>query len=153
MAGALRPRDDGRPRWRAGAELPPVGERLQSPYDPEVHYSTKRQIEWSGYKVHVTETCDDDAAHLVTHVKTCPAMQQDMTSTAEIHECLAAKGLLPSEHFVDSAYVDAALLVSSRRDHGDLARRAGAGRVELAIPHEPRLRHAPLCRSTGSTNR
>jgi transposase len=41
-------------------------------------------------------------------VKTCPAMEQDMTSTAEIHTCLAAKGLLPSEHFVDSAYVDCA---------------------------------------------
>ncbi len=33
-----------------------------------------------------------------------------MTSTAEIHERLAAKGLLPAEHFVDSAYVDAGLL-------------------------------------------
>jgi transposase len=109
---------DGRPRWRAGAELPPVGERLQSPYDPEAHYSTKRQMEWSGYKVHVTETCDEDAAHLVTHVLTCPAMRPDMASTAGIHERLAAKGLLPSEHFVDSAYVDAALLVESRRDHG-----------------------------------
>jgi transposase len=109
--------DGGRPRWKAGAELPPVGERLQSPYDPEVHYSTKRQIEWSGYKVHVTESCDDDAAHLVTHVMTCPAMQQDMTSTAEIHERLASKGLMPAEHFVDSAYVDAALLVGSSRDH------------------------------------
>jgi transposase len=110
--------DDGRPRWRTAAELPPVGERLQSPYDPEMHYSTKRQMEWSGYKVHVTETCDEDAAHLVTHVKACPAMEQDMTSTAEIHEYLAVKGLLPAEHFVDSAYVDAGLLVSSRRDHG-----------------------------------
>src|SRR5215218_2289859 len=109
---------DGTPRWRAGSELPPVGERLQSPYDPEAHYSTKRQMEWSGYKVHVTETCDADAAHLVTDVMTCPAMQQDMTSTAEIHVRLAAKGLLPSEHFVDSAYIDAALLVGSRRDHG-----------------------------------
>jgi len=110
--------DDGRPRWWTAAELPPVGERLQSPYDPEMHYSTKRQMEWSGYKVHVTETCDEDAVHLVTHVKACPAMEQDMTSTAEIHECLAAKGLLPAEHFVDSAYVDAGLLVSSQRDHG-----------------------------------
>jgi transposase len=108
----------GRPRWRAGAELPPVGDRLQSPYDPEAHYSTKRRLEWSGYKVHVTEACDEGAAHLVTHVETCPAMRQDMTSTAEIHERLAAKGLLPSEHFVDSAYVDAALLGGSRRDHG-----------------------------------
>jgi transposase len=109
---------DGPPRWRAGTELPPVGERLQSPYDPEAHYSTKRQMEWSGYKVHVTETCDEDAAHLVTHVMTGPAMQPDMASTAEIHERLAAKGLLPAEHFVDAAYVDAALLVGSQRDHG-----------------------------------
>ena len=109
---------DGPPRWRAVAELPPVGERLQSPYDPEMHYSTKRQMEWSGYKVHVTEACDEDAVHLVTHVMTCPAMQPDMASTAEIHERLAAKDLLPSEHFVDSAYVDAGLLVSSQRDHG-----------------------------------
>ena len=106
------------PRWRAGSELPPVGERLQSPYDPQMHYSTKRQMEWSGYKVHVTETCDEDAAHLITHVMTKPAMQPDMASTADIHECLAAKDLLPGEHFVDSAYVDAALLVGSRRDHG-----------------------------------
>jgi transposase len=110
--------DDGRPRWRAGSELPPVGERLQSPYDTEAHYSTKRQMEWSGYKVHLTETCDESTAHLITHAMTCPAMQQDMTSTAGIHDCLAAKDLLPAEHFVDSAYVDAALLVSSQRDHG-----------------------------------
>jgi transposase len=106
------------PRWRAGAELPPVGERLQSPYDPEAHYSTKRQMEWSGYKVHVTETCDTDAAHLITHVMTCPAMQPDMASTADIHQRLAEKGLLPAEHFVDAGYVDAALLVGSQRDHG-----------------------------------
>ena len=110
--------ENGPPRWRAGAELPPVGERLQSPYDPEAHYSTKQQMEWSGYKVHVTETCDSDAAHLVTHVMTCPAMQPDMASTAGIHKCLADKGLLPAEHFVDAGYVDAALLVDSQRDHG-----------------------------------
>ena len=110
--------NDGRPRWRAGSELPAVGERLQSPYDPEMRYSAKRQMEWSGHKVHVTETCDDDTAHLITHVETCLAMQQGMTSTASTHDRLAAKGLLPAEHFVDAAYVDAALLVESRRDHG-----------------------------------
>ena len=75
-------------------------------------------MEWSGYKVHVTETCDEDSAHLVTHVLTRPAMQPDMASTADIHRRLADKGLLPAEHFVDAAYVDAALLVGSRRDHG-----------------------------------
>lgn len=89
-------RDDGRPRWRAKTELPPVGERVQSPYDPDMHYSIKGQLVWYGYKVHVTETCDADTAHLITHVETCPAMQPDMTSTATIHARLAAKGLLPA---------------------------------------------------------
>jgi transposase len=56
----------GPPRWRDGAELPPVGERIQSPYDPEMHYSAKRGMEWSGYKVHVSETCDKKAAHIIT---------------------------------------------------------------------------------------
>jgi transposase len=110
-------RDGGSPRWRAGTELPPVGERLQSPYDPDVHYSAKRGLEWSGYKVHLTETCDDAAAHVITHVRTDLAMQFDMSSTAGIHAGLAAKGLLPAEHFVDCAYVSADLLVSSRRDY------------------------------------
>ena len=110
--------DDGQLRWRKIEELPPVAERMQSPHDPEAHFSMKRQLGWVGYKVHVTETCDDDAAHLITHVTTCPAMQPDMTSTAGIHERLAAKGLLPAEHFVDSAYVDAGLLASSQRDYG-----------------------------------
>ncbi len=107
-----------RSRWRAGAELPPVGDRLQSPYDPEMHYSTKRSLEWSGYKVHVTETCDEDAAHVITHVKTCPAMDADMSSTAEIHKALAEKQLQPAEHFVDSAYVNAELLQQSQALHG-----------------------------------
>src|SRR5215212_4053880 len=110
--------DDGRLRWRSVAELPPVAERVQSPYDLEAHFSLKRQFGWTGYKVHGTEACDDDAVHLITHVMSRPAMRPDMTSTAEIHECLAAKGLLPSEHFVDSGYVDAGLLAGSRRDHG-----------------------------------
>jgi transposase len=110
--------DDGRLRWRKVEELPPVAERMRSPHDPEAHFSVKRQLAWVGYKVHVTETCDDDAAHLVTAVTTCPAMRPDMTSTAGIHEGLAAKGRLPAEHFVDAAYVDAGLLAGSRRDHG-----------------------------------
>ena len=76
--------DGGRPRWRSIAELPPVADRMQSPYDPEAHFSMKRQMAWVGYKVHVTEACDGDAAHLITHVQTCPSMRPDMASTAEI---------------------------------------------------------------------
>ncbi len=91
---------------------------MQSPYDPQAHFSMKGHLSWTGYEVHVTEACDDDAAHLITHVKTCLSMRPDMTSTAEIHESLAGKELLPGEHFVDSGYVDAELLAISQREHG-----------------------------------
>jgi transposase len=96
----------------------PVGERIQSPYDPEMHYSTKRGMEWSGYKVHVTETCDAKALHVITHVETRPAMEFDLSAMADIHTHLAAREMLPREHFVDSAYVSADLLVTSQRKHG-----------------------------------
>ncbi len=111
-------REAGRLRWRSAAELPPVAERIQSPHDPEARFSMKRQLRWTGYKVHVTEACDDDMARVITDVTTCPSMRPDMTSTAGVHDRLAAKGLPPAEHFVDSGYVDAGLLASSRRDHG-----------------------------------
>ena len=111
-------REDRPPRWRDGAELPPVGERIQSPYDPEMHYSAKRGMEWSGYKVHVTETCDAKAVHVITHVETRPAMEFDISVMEGIHKHLAAREMLPREHFVDSAYVSAGLLVSSQREHG-----------------------------------
>jgi transposase len=132
--------DDGRLRWCSVAELPPVAERVQSPYDPEAHFSLKRQFGWTGYKVHVTEACDDDAAHLITHVMSRPAMRPDMASTAEIHERLAAKGLLPSEHFVDSGYVDAGLLAGSRRDHGLWLEGPVRG-VSSRVGHGYELRH------------
>jgi transposase len=45
-------------------------------------------------------------------------MEPDMSATAAIHKRLAVRGLVPAKHFVDSGYVDADLLVSSRRDHG-----------------------------------
>ena len=94
------------PRWVSGC----------SRHDPEAHYSMKRGFAWLGYKVHVTRTCDDGAAHLITHVETCPSIQPDMASTSGIHERLAARA--SSRPSVNSGYVDAALLVSSRRDHG-----------------------------------
>src|SRR3712207_690256 len=42
-------REAGRLRWRPTPELPPAAERVQSPYDPEAHFSMKRQLRWTGY--------------------------------------------------------------------------------------------------------
>ena len=61
--------DEGEPnadrsvvRWRTQAEgFPPSLLMVASPYDPEVHYAKKRATTaWIGYKVHLSETCDDE---------------------------------------------------------------------------------------------
>jgi transposase len=110
-------RQEGQVRLRTARELPPAGERFDSPDDPEAHDGNKRSTTWTCHKVHLTETCDAKAPHLITHVETTPASTTDVTMTAPIHEALAAKALLPSTHLVDAGYVDATLLVSSPHDH------------------------------------
>ncbi len=78
----------------------------------------KRSQTWTGYKVHVTETCDEDEIHLITHVETTLAGVTDSDLSAPIHEALAQRTLLPGEHFLDSGYVDADLLVRSQKELG-----------------------------------
>jgi hypothetical protein len=47
--------------WRDATThgLPPGRTMLVSPYDPDARHSEKRGHSWSGYKVHLTETCDN----------------------------------------------------------------------------------------------
>jgi transposase len=47
--------EDERVRWRTAADLPPAGQRHDSPYDVEAHYGNKRSATWVGYKIHLTE--------------------------------------------------------------------------------------------------
>ena len=109
---------DGAIRWRAPADQPPAMQALRSPYDPDARAAKKRRIQWLGYKVHLTETCDAATPHLITHVETTLAPVPDGDATPRIHRALAARGRLPATHLVDNGYVDAELLVASRRDHG-----------------------------------
>ncbi len=68
--------------------------------------------------MHLSETCDDDTVHLITHAMTTDAAVNEVRCTAAIRRALAGKGLAPSEHLVDAAYVDAGLLVRSREELG-----------------------------------
>ena len=108
--------EQGQLRWRKAQDLPPAGMRTDSPYDPEAHFGNKRSITWTGYKVHMTETCEEDAPHLITHIETTEAAVTDVTMTAPIHQALAARQLTPATHIVDAGYVDAQLLVQSTHD-------------------------------------
>lgn len=106
----------GRIRWRKAAELPPAAEQV-APYEPEARFSIKRQMNWVGYKVHLTETCDVDRPHLLTHVATTAATVPDVEQLAAIEQRLADTALLPAQHLVDAGYVRATNLVTSQQAH------------------------------------
>jgi transposase len=106
--------------------LPPGRDRLASPYDTDARYSEKHGMGWTGYKDHLTETVSDPAGddpgtgrpavpNLVTDVQTTRAAVPDVVMTGPVQDRLAASDLLPGEHDVDSGYISADLLVSSRR--------------------------------------
>jgi len=93
---------DGVVHWRQKANIPPAGLRISSPYDPEARYAHKRSTTWVGYKVHLTETCEDETPHLITHVQTAEAVLNDNHAFPQIHRQLAHAELLPTLHLVDA---------------------------------------------------
>jgi transposase len=106
------------PRWRQDRDIPPAAQLIHSPYDLEARYSLKRGMAWVGYKAHLSETCDDETPHVITHVETTPATTPDDNMLETIHAALATKALLPREHLVDCGYTDSEVLVGSMRDSG-----------------------------------
>ena len=108
--------------FKANRDLPPAAEGIESPYDPEARYRHKRDTAWTGYRVHVSETCEPTAPHLLTHVHTTPASVHEAQCTTPIQQALMDKELPPREHFVDAAYISADLLVHSR-DEQDMTLR------------------------------
>jgi len=120
--------------------LPPGRTRVTSPYDLDTRWAAKGDdLYWNGYKVHVTETCqtpdpapdhtptgddagDDDAGgerpNIIVGVATTDATVPDVRMTDPVHAALAARDLLPAEHFVDSGYPSAALVGDSLRRWG-----------------------------------
>jgi transposase len=111
-----------RVRFKTNQELPRAAEGIESPYDPDARYRHKRDTQWTGYMVHVSETCDPAAPHLLTHVHTTLATVHEAQCTAPIQQALVDKEVPPQEHLVDAAYIDAELLVDSRDDHGIILR-------------------------------
>ncbi len=104
--------------WRPAEELPPAGQVQNSPDDPDARYGKKRETTWIGYKVHLTETCDPDTPHRLIQVTTTPAATADGTMLPEIQDDLAQHALLPSIQLVDTGYIDAEALATSRTQFG-----------------------------------
>ena len=110
-----------------GDGLPPGHARIASPYDADARWGVKREELWLGYKLHVTETCDDEPRcgcpaataglaaagmtrtawppafpNLIAHVATTGATVTDNQMTSVIHDELTGKTLAPGRHYLDS---------------------------------------------------
>ncbi|MBC6456150.1 MAG: transposase, partial [Hormoscilla sp. SP5CHS1] len=64
-------------RQKESTGVPPNKLSIESPYDPEERNCTKRDTNWTGYKVHLTETCEDNCPHIITNVETTTATTSD----------------------------------------------------------------------------
>jgi transposase len=100
--------------WRTLGNQPPIDQCIVSPYDLTARAGVKRETTWYGYKVHLTETCDEDSPHLITQVHTTHATEPDVSCTPVIHQALAEHDRLPREHIVDAGYMASTTLVNSR---------------------------------------
>ncbi|MFD7282422.1 IS1182 family transposase [Streptomyces sp. NPDC059862] len=109
---------EGEVRRRDPKDRPPGASRLVTPYDPAARGGKKNDMVWSGYKVHLTETCEAGAVNLVTNVSTTIATVADSVMSREIHASLAARDCLPAEHWVDAGYPTAAQIAAARREYG-----------------------------------
>jgi transposase len=96
----------------------PAAQFISSPYGAEAHYARKYTMQWVGYKVHLTETREDDLPHLITNVETTSGPVADGAAPPKIHAALQQRGLLPGPHIVDTGFLDAQLFVDSRNDYG-----------------------------------
>ncbi len=133
---------EGKVYWRTKEKWgqPPAGKMIASPDDLDAHYAVKRSTEWTGYKVHFTETCQEEYPRLITHVETTPATVHDSKVTAKIQNALAAKDRSPDIHLVDEGYMEMDLLVESHHKGIDLvgpvpASKTWQDRVEGAFDH------------------
>jgi len=112
--------ENGRIFWRSRQQegIPAAARLISSPYDLQAHYARKNTTCWIGYKVHLTETCEQDLPHLITNVATTSGPIPDLEMRAPIHQSLKEKELLPATHVVDTGYLDTGLLATSRQDYG-----------------------------------
>ena len=82
----------------------PNGGLIQNPQDPDLRWSSKRDQTWTGYKVQVTETDDEDHPHLITDIALTASTQSDQIALEDIAKRQIENDTLPSERLGDKGY-------------------------------------------------
>ena len=150
--------------------VPPAPLRLASPYDLDARWAAKgKDLFWLGYKLHLTETCEDPdetgTPNLITNVHTTAGTTPDNAATIPIHRDLAARDLTPAEHYLDSGYPSMPILAAARREHGitmitpllgDSSRQAktrnGYSRDDFVIDYDTRTATCPQGQTSAHWN-
>lgn len=102
-------------RWRDGPAVS-NSQRVLSPYETQARQASKRETTWDGYKVHLSETCEPEAAvHLIVQVQTTVATHNDVETTRPLIEQLAAKERDPARMYVDSGYLSGPLVLEQQQ--------------------------------------
>ena len=108
--------------------VPPAHIKISSPYDPDARWGKKDDTLWLGYKLHISETCEDPPGcgcpprpaspgrrrcrhdvrpNLITHVATTDATVPDTAMTIPVSAALARRKLAPARHYLDAGYASA----------------------------------------------
>jgi hypothetical protein len=90
---------DGQPP-RVQLKKKTQGATLQSPFDPDASCGHKGQ----GYSLHVTETCNNTKAEIITDYEVHGAARSDIGKALSVIERLDAAGCKPEVLFADGGY-------------------------------------------------
>jgi len=129
------------PEAAGGDGVPPAQRKICSPYDTQARWGAKNGQWWLGWKLHISETCDDPPAcgcprdlaaaapgrcahdvrpNLITHVATTDAAVPDTAMTLPAGTALAGKNLAPARHYLDSGYASAQHMADTSRAFGTI---------------------------------
>jgi len=107
-------------RWRTTEAQPPAAVRIPSPSELEARSCTKRDPQWVGYKLHLSETWEPEPPDLIPQVRTTPSTTPACPMGPPIIQDLAARDLLPGAPLLDSGDVDAAVLVTAPQPQSEV---------------------------------
>jgi transposase len=105
-------------RGRHADDLPPAPRLISSPDDPDARDGKQRATDWTGDKVPVTDTCDDEAPNLMTDVLPTPATTADVAVLPTLQDHLATRQVTPRAQGVEAGYGRADHLLTSRTEPG-----------------------------------
>lgn len=104
-----------------GPGRPPAAKRphgtgiIESPHETEARRAAKGDKVWTGYKVQVTETCDEDRPHLIVDLEPTEAPAHDRPALEKVQARLQDQDTMPSEQYVDQSYISGKSIADSEK--------------------------------------